>query len=166
MRKIILILAILLSLLSCKSNLGLKEYYGRGEIKLSQKQEQRFLDYISGEYYSFEIKRKVLATQIIFGVSLDGNSSLLLSCNGVKHSCNPNVGIYQNLRKVEKKVGPVKIFAIGKKIVWNQKNIIVNNAKEWNEFKIKNNIKIIKSNQNYFFDKIFESIKDCKKENC
>ena len=104
--------------------------YGKNNIVLNKVQLNRFNNYLKGEYYSFELERNVSHKPIMFAISDDGKTSLLLSCASNTSECNPNIQIYQALKRYSKKSNKkIFIFALNDKIVWSG-----------NAFKVKGNL--------------------------
>lgn len=110
---------IILFIFACSDLNVLRKMYGNNDLKLEEKQQIRFNNYLNQDFYSFELKRRVEAFPILFAISEDGKESLIIACEGYQNNCNPNVKIFQILKRHEKKINKnFKILAIEKKIVW------------------------------------------------
>lgn len=107
-------------LISCAGNYHLNSMYGKSRLVLNKVQLDRFNSYLAGEFYSNEIERKVVHNPIMFAISADGTTSLLLACASNSSKCNPGVKIYQTLKRYSKKSKKeLFIFALNNKIVWS-----------------------------------------------
>ena len=142
---------IFIFLLSCSS---IKDFYVDKSFKISEKQIHRLANYINGEFFSYEIKRKINAYPLAFMISSDGSKSIILACFEMTNNCNPNVKIYQLILKYNKKFNEdFKILALGTDLKTNDKNLA-------QKIKDKNLKKIIKIN-NIFFDNIILPLDNC-----
>lgn len=146
---------------------NLSKFYGSEEIKINNNQLKRIQSYFKGEYYSYHLKRKVFAAPVMLALSKDGNSSLLIGCEGIDQLCDPNVLIYQLLKRFSKKsASELQIFSLGNKIVWGKKNIYIykGNLDKINKlFVIDNSIKT----QNKYYDFIIDPTADkCNSDDC
>ena len=160
-------------LFSCVKLGTLKENYGQNDLIFPAQQKERFMDYISGEYYSTEFKRaENQKTPMVFAISEDGSSSFALMCDELEGGdCGTGVFILQKVAQYSKKAGKqLKIFAIKNKIVWDGSNSRVQNIDDLNSFtKSYSFIKIQKMSDNEvtFYDEIFERrIDNCDDDNC
>lgn len=146
---------------------NLSKFYGSGEIKINNKQLKRIQNYFKGEYYSYHLKRKVFAAPVMLALSKDGTSTMLIGCEGNDQLCDPNVLIYQLLKRYSKKSeSQLQIFALGNKVVWGKNNnyIYKGNLDKINKlFLIKNSIK----KQNKYYDYIMDPTADkCNDDDC
>jgi len=117
-------------LTSCAGKYHLSNFYGQAEIVLNKSQLNRFNNYLSGEYYSYELNRKVSHRPIMFAISIDGTTSLLFACASISNECDPNVSIYQVLKRYSKKSNKeMYIFALKNKIVWSGNNYLIKGNK-------------------------------------
>lgn len=122
-KKKILILFFLF--LSCSpSKLGFNNLIGNENLQINSFQLKKIREYLSGNFYSDELKQKTYHNiPIFFAISKDGKSSLNVSCYG-KDPCNLGVGYYQYLKKYSKKFNnELYIFAIENKVVWGEANL-------------------------------------------
>ncbi len=156
--KILSFLSILL--ISCSSIKTIQDYYADEEINLSDKQKIRLNNYLSGEFYSYDIEKKVFAYPMVFFISSDGEKSLILACRGVWDECNSSIHIYPLILKYKKKTSmDFKILALGKKIVV-KKIKQKTNKKKIRYVKINNNHKSI------FYDFIVLPSDNCSSDDC
>jgi len=126
--KIIFLVFLTFGLSSCSKTIGLKKFYGQNTLQLNSSQLKRFKNYLKGEYYSFELQRKVSHQPIMFAISSDGSTSLIFSCASSQEDCNVGVQIYQLIKRYSKRSGKdLKIFALKNKIVWGVNAVFVNN---------------------------------------
>ena len=155
--KIIFLVFLTIGLSNCSKTIGLKKLYGQNVLQLNSFQLKRFEDYLKGEYYSFDLQRKVSHRPIMFAISTDGSTSLIFSCASTHTDCNEGVEIYQFLKRYSKKSGKdLMIFALKNKIVWAGNSLKINegfdfknsflNRINFTEFNEINNIK------NSFYD--------------
>jgi hypothetical protein len=110
---------IILFLFACSDLNVLKKMYGNSDLRLEEKQQIRFNNYLNQDFYSYELNRRIEAFPLLFAITEDGKESLIIACEGYQNICNPNVKIFQILKRHEKKINKnLKILAIEKKIVW------------------------------------------------
>ena len=156
--KILTFLSILLT--GCSSITTIHDYYANEEMNLSDKQKIRLNNYLSGEFYSYDIEKKVFAYPMVFFISSNGEKSLILACRGVLDECNSSIHIYPLMLKYKKKTNmDFKILALGKKIV----------VKKINQKTNKKNIRYIKinnSHKNIFYDFIVLPSDNCSSDDC
>ena len=172
MKKIFLISIIFLTF-SCV-NLGtLKSNYGSGELILPKQQKDRFLNYLSGEYFSKEFDRKENEkVPIAFAISKDGMKSVMLMCDEtIGDKCGSGIFILQTIAKYSKISGSkLHIFAIRNKIVWNNANMYINENASFQQYLKKNNLKKkfeVPNKNLQFYDQIFVIDGDgCDEKNC
>ena len=113
-------------LAGCSSNYHLNKFYGKSQLVLNKVQLDRFNNYLEGEFYSHELERQVSHKPIMFAISADGTSSLLFACASNYDECNPNVQIYQALKRYSKKSNKeMFIFSLNNEIVWSGNTHIV-----------------------------------------
>ena len=162
MKKNLLIYIVILFNFSC-SNLGtIKSKTGKSDLLLNQEQYERFISYLSGKYYSYEFQRNEYnKSPIAFVISKDGNKSLMLMCDDNIRTCENGVYILQTISRYSKKLNDdLYIFALGKKIVWNNQKKYIQNTSDFEKFiKFNDQIKKVKKDigsKNQFFDKIFD----------
>ena len=159
LRNSIWILTIFLSLTSCKNLKTLKDYYVSDEISISKKQKQRLQNYLSGEFFSYEIDRYVDAYPLAFLISEDGKKSVVLGCEGRDNDCSTHVHVYQLIQRYQKKENlSFKILALERKVLSSNLNSMNGTLKK--KFK-----KITKNNKIYF-DKILIPAVSCNDEDC
>lgn len=116
--KYLAIVILIFSSFSCIKFPTIKNYFIKDNIFLNNLQLQRLKNFLSGEFYSFEMQRLVYAYPIAFMISDDGKKSVILSCEGFLDECNHSVHIYQLIKKYEKKNNTkYKILAYQKKII-------------------------------------------------
>lgn len=148
--------------ISC-TNLGsLKNNFGQETISLPDKQQERFLSYIKGNYFSYEFNREEnLKAPIAFAITKDGNKSLIIMCNEQFIKCQNGIYILQTISQYSKKINEkLYIFALENKIVWNGINQYIGNKSRFETFL--NSNKIIQKNtaseitKIKFYDKIFD----------
>ena len=142
----------------CTNFKNLKTSYADEGLKISEKQLLRLSNYLGGELYSYELKRNVFAYPMAFIVSENGDKSIVLACEGIINECNNSVHIYQLIKRYEKKLNQnFKILALNKKILSQ---------------KIKSNVKgiktkkIVRYNENIFYDLILVPAEDCGGDDC
>jgi len=124
------LIVLFIFLISCSGNYHLSNFFGKSELALNKFQLDRFNDYLKGEYYSNELKRKVSHKPIMFAISSDGMTSLLFACASITNDCNPGVNIYQVLKRYSKKSNKeMFIFALKNKIVWSGNSFLVRDEK-------------------------------------
>ena len=111
----------------CSETSGLKKLYGKNNLQVNNSQFERFHHYLTGEYYSFDLKRKVSHRPIMFAISEDGLESLIFSCASTHTDCAEGVETYQFLKRYSNKTGKeLKIFALKNKIVWGGNSLLIN----------------------------------------
>lgn len=109
---------------SCSNLATLKQYYANEEISLTNGQKHRLSNYLSGEYYSFELKRNVIGYPIAFAISENGENSIIIACASYIDECNHSIQLYQQMEKYKKKTNlNYKILALKKKIVINNQSL-------------------------------------------
>lgn len=149
------------------STQNLSKFYGSEELKINNNQLKRIQSYFKGEYYSYHLKRKVFAAPVMLALSEDGASTLLIGCEGIDQLCDPNVLIYQLLKRYSKKSeSELKIFALGNKVVWSKKNYYIykGNLDKINELFVINNFK---KEKNKYYDYIIDPTADkCNSDDC
>lgn len=117
-------------LISCAGNYHLSSMHGKSQLVVNKVQLDRFNSYLKGEFYSYELKRKVSHNPIMFAISADGTTSLIFSCVSRSTECNPGVSIYQLIKRYSKKSNKeMFIFALKNKIVWADSNYLVKGYK-------------------------------------
>ena len=159
LRNTIYKMIIFLLLTNCMNLKTLNEYYASDSISVSKEQEMRLQNYLSGEFFSYEIERYVDAYPLAFLISKDGKKSVILGCEGIVDDCNIHVHIFQLIKKYNKKENSnFKILALKRKIV-------TPNIKSLNKPLNKKFIKIMK-NSNIYFDKILIPADNCNDEDC
>ena len=154
-------LVFFLFLINCSNINILKSYYIQDFIELDTKQQNRLSNYLKGEFYSFELKRNVSAYPMMFAISQDGKQSLILACEGYINECNPNVLIYQLIKRIEKKT------STDFKILMLEKNLV--NKKDFynlNKLKKKFNNKVDKNEKRKFYDFIMVPSDKCDGDDC
>ncbi|MDA7564124.1 hypothetical protein N8731_00440 [Pelagibacteraceae bacterium] len=128
------------------------------DLKISEKQLIRLSNYLDGELYSFELKRNVFAYPMAFIISENGDKSIVLACEGIINECDNSVHIYQLIKRYEKKLNQdVKILALNKKVLSQKIKANVD------EIKSK---KIVKYDENIFYDLILVPAEDCGGDDC
>lgn len=144
-------------LFACSDLNVLRKMYGDKDLKLETKQQIRLNNYLNQEFYSFELERRVEAFPLLFAITEDGQTSLIIACQGYQNNCNPNVKIFQIIKRHEKKINKkFKILAIEKKIVW----------KNFKKQKVKN-LKFFNKKDSGFYDFIFDpNVDNCSDEDC
>ena len=146
---------------SCYNLTSLKSQYVNEGVSLSVEQQQRFSNYLLGEYYSFEIKRNVIGYPIAFAVSEDGKKSIIIACASYFSECNHTVQLYQQMEKYRKKNNlDFKILALEKKIVINNQLLknLLNSKKRFNP--------VDKSNSTKFYDYLIVPSDSCSGDDC
>ena len=125
MKKVFIVIIILFL-----SNCSLSQYntvlYGKNSIVINHEQLNRFTDYLNGKYFSYELKREIdNQAPLMFAITMDGSSSILLSCNSLfVNECNSHMLNYILLERFKKKYNKqFFIFAIEDKIVWDKSNL-------------------------------------------
>ena len=163
-----------LFIISC-SNLGtIESKTGKSDLLLNQEQYERFTSYLSGKYYSYEFQRNEYnKSPIAFAISKDGSKSLMLMCEDNIRTCDNGVYILQTISRFSKKLNEdLYIFALGKKIIWNNKKKNIRNISDFDSYLNSNNqIKKIKKNtkaKNQFFDIVFDvsETDKCDSDDC
>lgn len=159
-KNIKILLCFSMLLIGCASIKTLHQYYASEDIQLSNVQIKRLNNYLSGEFYSYEINKKVFAYPMVFLISDDGKKSVILACRGILDECNSSIYIYPLIQKYKKKTNlDFKILALGKKIVQRKNNEIIN-KKKIKYTNLKNDQK------NIFFDFIALPSDSCTDEDC
>ena len=162
MKKILTIMFLVFltsGLYNCSQAIGLKNLYGQNDLQLNSSQLKRFEDYLKGEYYSFELQRKVSHKPIMFAISSDGSTSLIFSCASSHADCNVGVHIYQFIKRYSKKSGKdLKIFALKDKIVWGKNNKIINDQNFHSKNLLLKGIVFIDSKESNFIKNSFYDI--------
>lgn len=141
MIKKILPIFIFILLVSCKSNF-IENKRGTENIKINKDQFNRITDYFRGNFFSYELGQKILNSPLMFAISNDGKSSLILSCRAPNsYECKPGVFYHQIIWRTEKKEKKkLYIFAIGDKIVWKNYNYDYKNNEKLEKFLLEKNI--------------------------
>ena len=143
------------------SHCSLSQYntklHGKNLILINSEQLNRFSEYLNGKYYSYELKREIAnQSPLMFAITQDGSSSILLSCNSLfVNECNSHMLNYILLERFKKKYDKqFFIFAIEDKIVWGQSNLKINKNKNIQKqiSKIKNINFIKEKTKNIFID--------------
>ena len=156
-RNSIYIIILFLSFTGCANLKTLKDYYVSNSINISEKQELRLQNYLSGEIFSYEIGRYTDVFPLAFLISEDGKKSVVLGCEGITNDCNTHVHVFQLIQRFNKKENSnFKILALKRKILAS--NINSQTLK-------KRFIKIPKDNKLYF-DKILIPAVSCNDEDC
>lgn len=139
-KKIYHLIIVLTSILYGCSNLKTFNTLAVNEnLKISEKQILRLSNYLNGDFYSYEIERRVSAYPIAFLISRNGDKSVILACDGVFNDCNINVQIFQLIMKYNKAENEdYKILALEKKILIKNHEIL-NKIKKNKIFKLKKN---------------------------
>ena len=155
-----IILITLFFLLACSKVSRLKDFYQKSEVNFSKSQVQRFKNYLSGNFYSFELERGIYAKPIMFAISNDGKKSIVVGCEGFDASCDFTGELFQIIKRYEKRTkNKFIIAAIGKKIVY-EKSVLKN---------LKNNKKSVyvnKVSKGEFFDLILLPSDPCAGDDC
>lgn len=160
LKKIYCLLIVLTSTLYGCSNLKTYNTLAVNEnLKISEKQISRLSNYLNGDFYSYEIERRVSAYPIAFLISSNGDKSVILACDGVINDCNINVQIFQLIMKYNKAENEdYKILALEKKI-------LIKNHEILNKIK-KNKILKLKKNNQLFRDLILVPSDSCGGDDC
>jgi len=161
-------------IVSCSNLTSLKDNYGKDQILLTKKQQERFISYLNGKYFSYEFGRdENLKSPIAFAITKDGYQSLILMCDDYIKKCANDIYILQTISKHSKKANSkFYIFAFEKKIVWNGINQYVKNKSDFlkvinstNSIKVS---KLLETKKIKFYDKIFSPSEtdNCDEDNC
>ena len=138
----IIIVNFFILLSSCKSNFE-HTYIKKDLIKISNDSYSRVTEYLNGNFYSFENKKKITrAIGLYFALSEDGNSTVFSYCEDYLMTCEKTlVKIKTKLRceKIAKKTCYVIFF--DNRLVRNEKIKIINNEND-----LKNEFLIFKTN--------------------
>ena len=119
---------------NCSKEYSIKKHFIKNEIKISEQQKQRLNNYLSGQFYSFDLERVVDAYPLAFLISEDGQRSIILACESYFNNCQYSLKLNQLLRKKDKvKNKNFKILALNKKIVI--KNSINKKSNTHNKYK-------------------------------
>jgi len=112
------------TLSSCVS---FNDLIGKNTLELNDFQIEKFREYLNGRFYSNELKKiSPYNKPMLFAVSKNGKSSLIIACYYQGNPCDLGVFGYQSLRKYSKKLGnELFIFALENRIVWNGSNIFI-----------------------------------------
>jgi len=123
---------------NCANEYSVRKYFVQNEIKISELQKQRLNNYLSGQFYSFDLDRMVVINPLAFLISEDGQRSIILACESYFNNCRYSLKLNQLLKKKDKAENKnFKILALNKKIV--VKNNLTKNFKNQNKYKkIKN----------------------------
>ena len=126
---------------SCQ-NYSFQNLIGSEQLEINDYQIDKFHNYLTGNFYSDELKQKTSNnTPLIFAISKNGKSSLIISCQGIGNICNPDIYIYQSLKKYSKKLGnELYIFSIGRTIVWSNLKYNLDKFDYRNKNSLKNKI--------------------------
>lgn len=147
------------ALYSCSNIKTLSTFTIKQNFKISDKQILRLSNYLNGNFYSYEIKRNVVAYPIAFILSKNGDKSALLACEGIINDCNVNVQIFQLIKKYNKiENDDYKILALEKRILLKNHNIL-------NKIE-KNKIHKLKKNDQLYRDFILIPSDSCAGEDC
>lgn len=153
--RVVLIFLLLTS--SCAKLPSLNNFYADKNMKISKIQYQRLNNYLSKEFYSYQIKREVFAYPMAFLISSDGTKSLIIACNSLSNDCNLNIQIYQLIKKYERTQNiDFKILAIHENII----------SHEFATDKYKKYKKINKKNNRIFFDFLISPEDSCSGDDC
>ena len=174
MKKALLVYIVILFNFSCSSLGTIESNTGKSDLILNQKQYERFISYLNGKYYSYEFERNEYnKSPIAFAISKDGSKSLMLMCEDNIRTCDNGVYILQTISRFSKKLNEdLYIFALGKKIIWNNKKKNIRNISDFDSYLNSNNqIKKIKKNtkaKNQFFDIVFDvsETDKCDSDDC
>ena len=129
---------------NCSKEYSVKKHFIKNEIKISEQQKQRLNNYLSGQFYSFDLERVVDAYPLAFLISEDGQRSIILACESYFNNCQYSLKLNQLLRKKDKVNNKnFKILALNKKIV------VKNNVTK--KFNNKNKYKKVKNLDNQIF---------------
>jgi len=134
----------------------MKYYYVNPNINISSEQLSRLSNYLNGEFYSYQLDRRVDGYPIAFLITEDGKKSIILACHGKSNDCNTSIEIFQLIKGYEKKENQkIKILALEKKILIKENKILRKN-------------KIIKLNKskNIFKDYILLPSDKCSSDDC
>ena len=146
------------TLQGCIDFKNLKSSYVSEDLKISEKQLIRLSNYLDGELYSFELKRNVFAYPMAFIISENGDKSIVLACEGIINECDNSVHIYQLIKRYEKKLNQdLKILALNKKVLSQKIKANVDGIKSK---------KIVKYDENIFYDLILVPAEDCGGDDC
>ena len=123
---------------NCANEYSVRKYFVQNEIKISELQKQRLNNYLSGQFYSFDLDRMVVINPLAFLISEDGQRSIILACESYFNNCRYSLKLNQLLKKKDKAENKnFKILALNKKIV--VKNNLTKNFKNQKKYKkIKN----------------------------
>jgi hypothetical protein len=123
---------------NCANEYSVRKYFAQNEIKISELQKQRLNNYLSGQFYSFDLDRMVVINPLAFLISEDGQRSIILACESYFNNCRYSLKLNQLLKKKDKAENKnFKILALNKKTV--VKNNFTKNFKNQNKYKkIKN----------------------------
>jgi len=123
---------------NCANEYSVRKYFVQNEIKISELQKQRLNNYLSGQFYSFDLDRMVVIDPLAFLISEDGQRSIILACESYFNNCRYSLKLNQLLKKKDKAENKnFKILALNKKIV--VKNNLTKNFKNQKKYKkIKN----------------------------
>ena len=146
---------------SCANFTNMKSQYINEGVSLSVEQQQRFSNYLLGEYYSFEIKRNVIGYPIAFAISEDGKKSIIIACASYFSECNHTVQLYQQMEKYRKKTNlNFKILALEKKIVINNPSLksLLTSKKKFKP--------VDKSSNTKFYDYLIVPADSCAGDDC
>jgi len=123
---------------NCANEYSVRKYFVQNEIKISELKKQRLNNYLSGQFYSFDLDRMVVINPLAFLISEDGQRSIILACESYFNNCRYSLKLNQLLKKKDKAENKnFKILALNKKIV--VKNNLTKNFKNQKKYKkIKN----------------------------
>jgi len=157
----ILLLMLFFFGLSCLKPTTLKKYYANEEIFLTSGQKQRLSNYLSGEYYSFELERNVIGYPIAFAISENGEKSIILACESYINECGHSIQLFQKIEKYRKKTNlNFKILALEKKIVINNPSLkdLLTSKKKFKP--------VDKSSNTKFYDYLIVPADSCAGDDC
>ena len=152
------ILTILFFLFLTSEAFAYKNYIfnSKEKIKISVSQKDRLLKYLQGSYYSYSEKKNVkYVAPMVFAISEDGSTSLIISCSSImSFDCDLGVNIYQMISKIKKKTDKnLKLIFIEDRFLVN--NVKLKNKSDLNSFFTNYFVTLnTKINENIFFDQI------------
>ena len=154
----IVTLIICLFLSNCSNLKTIKDYYAPNNQKITNDQRSRLINYLNGEFYSYELQRNVFAFPLSFLISESGDKSVILACDGIDDNCNDHVQTFQIIQKFKKKGVNLKILATKKRVVIQNKSL----QEPLNKIKFLK----IKKNSSKFYDKILVPSDSCSDDDC
>lgn len=176
MKKIVLALVLIFTLVSSPTKSQITKYFSSSKINLDETAVINFLRYLEGNFYSEDVplnRAARIMTPMFYAISEDGKVGYGWFCNShLNGACSEDFTAYRAVEfcKDYAKMN-CSIFAHGNQIVWNNINMSVNNKnfnenvtlfKKLNIYDKNSSEKITEENFHYYLNLNFDICSDNK----